>query len=117
MPASDNAAGGTPRGSLLTKFVYALAALAFAVALSSCGDSSSGSDASVPLTKSEFIKRADAICDRADQEQDSGIKKFEKESPNATDRASQKKMAVDLGLPPIELEAEALAGLAPPAED
>jgi len=98
----------------LSKQVALLLALALAVP-AGCG-SSGGSDAP---TKAAFIKQADAICKKADDEQTKALEELanNKGSLEKLSSAEQLDLAVELGLPPIQKEGEKLGELTPPAGD
>lgn len=95
----------------------ALAAIAAVASLAGCGSGGDGT-ASAPLTKAEFIKQGDAICEKADGKQKVELQAYLKEHPAArSSQAGQEKMILEVGAPPIQSEAEELAALEPPADD
>jgi hypothetical protein len=70
------------------------------------------------LTKAELIKQGDAICEKTDKVQESGLKAYTKENPKAqSNEAEQSKMVIAVGLPPIQTEVEELAALGAPSGD
>lgn len=89
---------------------------------SAAGDStasaaSSTSNAPRPA-KAAFIKEADAICTLTDQVQGEALKAFEDNDPKATaDKKGQEEAVLIAGMPPVQVEAEKLAKLSPPAAD
>jgi hypothetical protein len=92
--------------------VLALTALA---AGTGCGSSSS----QPPLTKSQMIKKGDAICRKVDKKQELGVAAYEKNHPSANllSVKLEETMVVKVGLPPILVAAEELERLEPPAGD
>lgn len=96
-------------------FKSMLAVGALALLLAGCG----GGDDTTSLTKSQFIKQADAICKKADEEQVADLARVEKEltgqtkGPNATDE-NQEKLIVDGGMPAVQKQAEEIAALGAP---
>jgi hypothetical protein len=94
-------------------------AVAFAIALllAGCGGGGSGSGSS-ELSKAEFIEQADAICTKADKTQSAALAKATKEvTGNVSSVANQKHLVVSAGLPPVQQEAEEIAGLGAPKSD
>ncbi|HEX4670240.1 MAG TPA: hypothetical protein VH275_09755 [Solirubrobacterales bacterium] len=70
------------------------------------------------LTKTEFIKQGDAICEKTDKRQEAGLKAYAKKDPLArATKQGQERMVAAVGLPPIELEAKELSGLNSPSGD
>jgi hypothetical protein len=81
--------------------------------LAGCG----GGGSDTP-TKAAFVKQADAVCKQADDEQTKGLEEAAKQgSLNKMSSAEQLDLAVEVGLPPIQKEAEELGELTPPAGD
>lgn len=80
-----------------------------------CGSSGD----SPPLTKAEFIKQGDAICEKTDKKQTASLKSYSKQHPpkSNTSKAAQEKLITTVGLPPIQTEAEELAALSAPSGD
>jgi hypothetical protein len=96
-----------PASIKITCIVLALAAL-----LVGCG----GSD-SEPLTKAQFIKRADAICTQVDTRQTAGVSAFTKTLTKPPTKAEQSKLVLDVGLPPIAMAIEEIESLEGPQAD
>jgi hypothetical protein len=72
----------------------------------------------IPLSRAEVIKQGDAICERADARQDAGLRGYAKRNPgDQASRAEREELISAVGLPPLQVEAEELADLLPPAED
>ncbi len=105
------------------------AALLTALIVAGCGssdDSTSSSDGgSTPtittnsdLTKAEFIKQGDAVCEKTDKAQEAALKVYLQKHPKATSSEDgEGKMVLVAGLPPIQVEAEELAELGAPSGD
>lgn len=92
-----------------------LLAVVLPLVLAGCGGDES---TAAELTKAEFIKQADAICDKADQVQKAELNSYLKENPKATSSpAKEEEMVVAVGLPPIGDEAEELDELGVPSGD
>jgi hypothetical protein len=84
----------------------------------STGATSSPTSSKATLTKAEFIKQADAICEKTDKVQEAGLKAYLQKKPEAqSTKAGQSKMVLAVGLPPIQTEAEELAELGAPSGD
>jgi hypothetical protein len=97
-----------PKGAAAALLFLALAVLA------GCG----GGGGSDTPTKAAFIKRADAICKQADDEQTKALEEAAKKgSLGKLSSAEQLNLAVKLGLPPIQKEAGELGELTPPSGD
>jgi hypothetical protein len=88
--------------------------VSFALAASSVAGCGGDTDATAaPVTKDEFIRRADAICEKADKVQESELKVYLKAHPDGP--ASRVGRTIKLvGLPPIHAEVEELANLEVP---
>jgi hypothetical protein len=97
--------------------------LVLAVALtgvaSGCGRGDDGSDSSSAdaLPKAVFIKRADAICEKADKVQEAGLQRALAKAEGSLAKAEEDKLVSSVGLPPIQTEAEELAELGAPSGD
>lgn len=95
------------RGTLAALLVGALTA---ATVVAGCGDSGSAP------TKEEFVKRADAVCKKADARQLAGLKLYTaKHEREGSSKAWEEKLAKAAGLPPLQAEAEELGKLEAPA--
>ena len=68
------------------------------------------------LSKAQFIKQADAACNKADQGQLTAMTRVPI-SGNRYSRANEEKVIVDGALPPVQVEAEEIAELGSPAGD
>lgn len=91
----------------------ALSIALFALAAGGCGGNSD-STAAAP-TKAAFIKQADAICAKADKEQEASLRSYAKTHPlGELSAGKQLEAAVRLGLPPLKQEATELGELTPP---
>jgi hypothetical protein len=99
------------RSSFLTVTIMAIL-----LGLVACGGSDD--DSSPTLTKAEFIKRADAICKKADAKQESAVRAYEKENPEALSTpAGQEEFILDIGLSPITVELDEISELGVPEGD
>lgn len=84
------------------------------VALAGCGG---GGDEPAP-TKAAFIKEAEVICKKTDEKQLKALEQFAKTRPfDKMSSAEQLKVAIKVGFPPIEEEADELGSLTPPEGD
>lgn len=92
----------------------ALCLLIASVALSACGGGGGGAE----LTKAEFIARADAICRKADQEQEKHLLAYSpKHQKQLKTQAGINAMIRAVGVPPLEAEANEIEALVPPKQD
>jgi hypothetical protein len=101
------------------RHVALLAALALLVPIG-CGSdgSDSGGSGSTDLTRAEFIKKAEAICEQTDKAQEAAQRAFQKKYPEADSTTPwEEKIIVVAGLPPVQKEAEALGALPVPSGD
>jgi hypothetical protein len=80
------------------------------------GDNSRATAASGPA-KAAFIKRADVICEKTDQEQKQGQVSFSEEHPGNATRALEEEAVAKVGLPPVQKEAEEIGNLRTPTGD
>lgn len=86
------------------------AVCALALALAGCGDDGD----SETLTKAQFVKRADAICQKAEDKQVAGVEKFQSENSGSQaprGRAAEEQLVVAVGIPPLSAEADELKEL------
>jgi hypothetical protein len=88
---------------------------------STSGDSSSGAEAAdsgKPLTKAEFIKRGDAICEAVPQEYSKKLSALEEEAKKSKKpKPSKTESNLNAAVPPLYAAIEALEELAPPQGD
>ena len=99
----------------LRVYICLMAVLSLAAIVAGCGGGES--TASEPLTKAEFIKAADAICEKADEAQEAELAAYVKKNPKAeANKAEQTKLVAIAGLPPVRTEIEELAELGVPEE-
>lgn len=90
-----------------------LLALSLAAVAAGCGGGEGTAASS--LTKAEFIKAADAICEEADKTQDAELKAYLKDNPKAeASKAGQIKLVASAGLPSVQSEIEELTELGTP---
>lgn len=93
------------------KAIIAIGVAAVACLVAGCG-SSGEETAEAAVTKAQFIKRANSVCERAKKEREAAITDWEKEAAEATfDRGLK-----DVVGPSLEKEAEELAALTAPEE-
>lgn len=91
--------------------------LLIAAVAGGCGGSGDSATAET-LTKAEFIKRADAICKRADAVQNKELRSyFAKRSDGNPSRTLNEEAIVKVGLPPLRDEASELDALPAPEGD
>ncbi len=92
---------------------------AIAVGCGGGGDSTT----TVVLAKPQFIKQADAICERADAEQEASLQAYAKEHPESVGNKAleskpvQEDLVLVVGLPPLQVEAEEIGALGAPQDD
>jgi len=98
-----------------TAYGFALLAIAAALAIAGCGGSS---EAKPTITKAQFIKRGDGICNKSDDRQGKGLVAWQKKNPKSgASKAWQKKILAEVALPPVKVEIRELAALPTPAGD
>jgi len=92
--------------------VVALAAIA-----AGCG-SSDDDGTTVILTKTEYVKKADAICTKASQKRTKALQDYLEGSKidleKALPKAKEEEIINDVALPPFQVETEQLAALGAP---
>lgn len=93
--------------------------VAVLVTLSSCGGSSGEASASQPLTKAQFIKRADAICRSEESRKTKALTEASKRGKNYLSGSHQElaHLVSEAILPLYSEMIEELAALNPPAAD
>jgi hypothetical protein len=90
--------------------LLAVSALASLPGITGCGSSSSASE---PLTKKEFLKKADLICEKASREQGTLAVRYMRRHPGSGARD----YAEPAGIPPLEKQIRELEALGVPNED
>jgi len=102
-----------------------LSALAVLVALAAlvagCGGGSDTTDsATVTLTKTEFVKQGDAICEEASEDNQAEAEEFAKDNGFDLEKASKEQLEEAVGavlVPSLEKQAEELEALGAPKGD
>ena len=89
-----------------------LLALVVALGVASCG----GSDDEPALTKAQFIKQAEAICQKADKAQYRGLALAD-EDKGVPKGETPEEAIVTAALDPVQKQAEEIAELEPPEGD
>jgi hypothetical protein len=95
-------------------------ALALGLLVAGCGSSDDSSEENTSsLTKAEFIKQADAICEKADDEIEGEVEAFAEENGIPTDKEPsdevKEELVVEVIVPSIEEQAEGIAALGAPS--
>jgi hypothetical protein len=80
-----------------------------------CGSSADGEDPAI--SKASFVKRADAICVRADREQAAILKSYLKKQGALGETSAAAAGIVEASLPSVRIEARELAALPVPKGD
>jgi len=106
----------------VSKLLTAAAAAAVLAALvAGCGGGDETTDETVTLTKVEFIKQGDAICQAGNKEIEEGFEKFAEENDLPENKEPSKEQGVELVetvlLPSIEQQGEELRELGAPEGD
>lgn len=95
--------------------VCALIGFLLVVGCGSDGDNSStASDPSATISKSDYLKRADAICARTEKEQRRLVRSFEARKPT---RQAQIELIEYAGIPPLKEQARGISELPAPRDD
>jgi hypothetical protein len=96
-------------------------ALTLALVLTMAGCSGNGDDDNAALTKSQFIKQADAICTQGLKNKDADLKQALAVASAAgadfESRRNQEKLVVTVAIPPLREIEEQLSELVPPEAD
>lgn len=106
----------------MSKLLTAAAAAAVLAALvAGCGGGDETTDETVTLTKVEFIKQGDAICQAGNKEIEEGFEEFAKENNLPENKEPSKEQGVELVetvlLPNIQQQGEELRELGAPEGD
>jgi hypothetical protein len=97
-----------------SKFVVIMIMLFLVAALTgAAGCGSSDDSTSSSLTKKEFIKKADKICEEGEREQLELASKYLQKHPGA----EEEEMVIPAGLPPLEKQNEKIKALPAPEGD
>lgn len=96
----------------MRKLIFAVifSSLALALVAAGCGGSGASGSAAT-LTKAEFIRKADAQCDKGNQEQSAAVRAYE--SPTA----NEEELVTKVMLPHIQANAERLGEMEAPSGD
>jgi hypothetical protein len=89
--------------------LLALAVVSFALVAAGCGG---GDSTATSLTKTEFVKQAEAICLRAEHQQLVRATEYVKQHPGADEEA----MVLPAGIPPLEEEIRQIKALGEPEQ-
>ena len=99
----------------------AIAAAVLAALVAGCGGGDETTDETVTLTKVEFIKQGDAICQAGNKEIEAGFEEFAKENDLPENKEPSKEQGVELVetvlLPSIQQQGEELRELGAPEGD
>jgi hypothetical protein len=94
--------------------VLVAACLLFALVAGCGGGDDTETAADSPISKAQYIKRADAICTKTESRQEALIRKFgeqeKKQTPN-----SEAELVSFAGLPPVQQQAEEISDLPQPS--
>jgi len=101
-----------------------LAAIAALVALAAlvagCGGGDETTDETVTLTKTEFIKQGDAICEKANKQSETEAEEFAEDNDFTLEKASKEQLeeaVAEVLVPNLNQQAEELDGLGAPEGD
>ncbi len=99
--------------------ILALGAALFAMAVvSGCGGSDDASADAEPLTKAQFIRKADAICTKADKAQMTAFLKFQTEKGDTLEtKEGREELILTAGVPSTKQAIEEIKELGVPAGD
>lgn len=99
----------------------AVAAAVLAALVAGCGGGDETTDETVTLTKVEFIKQGDAICQTGNKEIEEGFEEFAKENNLPENKEPSKEQGVELVetvlLPSIQQQGEEIRELGAPEGD
>jgi hypothetical protein len=100
--------------------VLCAGALALGLLVAGCGSSDDSSEENTSsLTKAEFIKQADAICEKAGDEVEVEVEAFAEENDIPTDKEPsdevKEEIVIEVLVPNIEEQAEGIAALGAPS--
>ncbi|MDX6601134.1 MAG: hypothetical protein QOF13_336 [Solirubrobacterales bacterium] len=112
---SDSSSGGGDRGAADSG-----TSSADTTSAGTDNDSTEASDGadSAPLTKAQFIKQGDAVCNQVPVRYNQLLQEFEKEAKAQGDpKPSTAEANLKAAVPPLPEAAEELEGLSPPAGD
>lgn len=108
------------RGSVVG-MLGALVALVALIAGCGGGDSTTGATTTseAPLTKAEFIRKGDAICQTGNEASTTEIEQFAKENGFGSEpsKAQFEEVVTEVLVPNLAQQADELDALVPPAED
>jgi hypothetical protein len=99
----------------------ALAALvALAAVVTGCGGGGDTTEATVTLTKTEFIKQGDAICKKGNEESEKEAEEFAEDNDFELEKASKEQLeeaVSEVLVPSLERQTEELGALGAPEGD
>lgn len=99
----------------------AVAAVVLAALIAGCGGGDETTDETVTLTKTEFIKQGDAICQAGNEEIEEGFEEFAEENDLPENKEPSKEQGVELVetviLPSIQQQGEEIRELGAPDGD
>jgi hypothetical protein len=105
----------------VSKRIIAMLAGALAIAIvAGCGGGSDSSSSSSSLTKAQFIKQADAICEKGDKETNKEVEAFVEENNVDTNKPTtkqQEEVITEVVAPNVQGQAEQISELGAPSGD
>lgn len=100
--------------------VLAMAMVVSAVLMAGCGGGEDTADATVKLTKAEFIKQADAICEEAFEQREDRVAEIAEENGFSFENINKKhleQLATEAVIPTLNRQVEDLNALGLPEGD
>jgi hypothetical protein len=105
----------------VSKRIIAMLAGALAIAIvAGCGGGSDSSSSSSSLTKAQFIKQADAICEKGDKETSKEVEAFVEENnvdTNKPTKKQQEEVITEVVAPNVQGQVEQISELGAPSGD
>jgi hypothetical protein len=100
--------------------VFCVGLLALGLLVAGCGSSADSSEENTSsLTKAQFIKQADAVCEKAGDEIEGEVEAFAEENEIPTDKEPsdevKEEIVTEVIVPNIEEQAEGIAALGAPS--
>jgi hypothetical protein len=105
----------------VSKLIAVLAALAaIMVIVAGCGGGDDSSSTSASISKAQFIKQADAICEKGDKEANKEVEAFVEENNVDTNKPTtkqQEEVITEVVAPNVQGQAEQISELGAPSGD
>jgi hypothetical protein len=105
-----------PHAASNSRLLLLAAAALCCLALGGCGGGGNG-DESKPLSKAQYLRKADAICSRTEKRQQKLVSEFGQQNGDPNSPSGTEELISVAAVPPLRLQAEELSQLPLPTHE